>query len=177
MNPEVIKAAEAEKGEFLKFLSHARDKFCIEIMQEPWNTRLRTQAEDFLIAFDQVRERYAGYNQSRLDGSPKWVKASERLPEQSGRIVWRWLDKLDSYCGYIEGKGFLYGRGGASVHPMYYAEIEWLDETADESDLTSSGLRNLATYFKNHGQAKGEDQTLEDTIAWIRRIAEGEGGE
>ncbi len=40
-----------------------------------------------------------------------------------------------------------------------------------------SGLRNLATYFMNNGQAQGEKQTIEETIKWIRRIAEGEGGE
>lgn len=57
-----------------------------------------------------------------------WVKASERLPLQSGRVTWRWLDKAEAYSGYDEKKGFIFGTGGARVDPTYYSEIEWLDE-------------------------------------------------
>lgn len=57
-----------------------------------------------------------------------WVKASERLPKVYGKITWRWLDKEAAYIGYVENRGFIYDTGGASVDPLYYNEIEWLDE-------------------------------------------------
>lgn len=59
----------------------------------------------------------------------KWVKASERLPEE-GLVTWRWIDNEAAYSGYSKKKGFYYNVGGASVDPLYYGEIEWLDESA-----------------------------------------------
>ncbi len=56
-------------------------------------------------------------------------------------------------------------------------EIFIEDISEASSGLTPDQLTRLATYFMNHGQAQGEDQTIEETIKWIRRIAEGEGGE
>lgn len=60
---------------------------------------------------------------------PVWMKASERLPFQGGHVTWRWIDKTESYSGYDEKNGFIFGTGGARVDPAYYTEIEWLDES------------------------------------------------
>ncbi len=42
---------------FDKYLSAERDLFCIAIMGNEWNQPVRTAAESFLIAFDQLRSR------------------------------------------------------------------------------------------------------------------------
>lgn len=65
-----------------------------------------------------------------------WVRASTRLPKESGHITWRWLDKEAAYSGY-NGRGFIYDTGGAMADPLYYNEIEWLDES--ESPSTDEG--------------------------------------
>lgn len=46
---------------FEEYLRNARDEFVIEINKQEWSTELRCTAEDFLIAFDQAREKALKY--------------------------------------------------------------------------------------------------------------------
>jgi hypothetical protein len=73
-------------------------------------------------------------------GTAIWVKASARLPDKSGHITWRWLDKTEAYAGYDEKKGFIFGTGGARVDPTYYSEIEWLDEETGQSNKDDANV-------------------------------------
>lgn len=47
-----------EKTEFGEYLSSARDRFCKKINEQDWNTELRMEAENFVIAFDQLKDRW-----------------------------------------------------------------------------------------------------------------------
>lgn len=47
-----------EAGSFEQYLSSTRNKFVNAVRNQEWNTELRVEAEDMLIAFDQLRERY-----------------------------------------------------------------------------------------------------------------------
>lgn len=48
---------EAEAKDFIQYLSEARDQFVQAINKQQWNTELRTEAENILIAYDQMREK------------------------------------------------------------------------------------------------------------------------
>ena len=65
---------------------------------------------------------------ANAQNGPRWVKASERLPKEAGKITWRWLDKAAAYSGF-DGTAFVYDKGGARVDMLYAIEIEWLDES------------------------------------------------
>ncbi|MFA7290360.1 MAG: hypothetical protein WC055_15910 [Melioribacteraceae bacterium] len=47
-----------EEGTFWDYLSEARSEFVIDINKQLWSTELRMAAENILIAYDQVVERY-----------------------------------------------------------------------------------------------------------------------
>lgn len=70
----------------------------------------------------------------------KWIKASDLLPNEYGRITWRWLDKEAAYIGY-DDKGFVYDKGGAHCGPLYHSEIEWLDESGSEHVFTIEDMQ------------------------------------
>lgn len=49
---------EKELGnDFKRYMVNARNKFVEDITRQKWNTEMRTSAEDFIICFDQMRER------------------------------------------------------------------------------------------------------------------------
>jgi hypothetical protein len=43
---------------FEDYLKEARNDFCAKINEQDWNTELRTASESFLIAYDQVVDKY-----------------------------------------------------------------------------------------------------------------------
>jgi hypothetical protein len=43
--------------EFEKFISEARDQFVRKVNEQEWDTQLRMEAENLLVAYDQMRER------------------------------------------------------------------------------------------------------------------------
>lgn len=43
---------------FIEYLTQARADFVKEVNEQEWNTKLRTSAESFLIAYDQLVSRY-----------------------------------------------------------------------------------------------------------------------
>lgn len=45
-----------EEKEFIKYLENARAKFCSYTNSLKWNNELRTEVDDFLIAYDQAVE-------------------------------------------------------------------------------------------------------------------------
>lgn len=55
-NPTPIKES-IEEVTFEEYMRNAREKFLIDIHNQPWNNEMRTAAEDFLICFDQMREK------------------------------------------------------------------------------------------------------------------------
>lgn len=93
--------------------------------QEHPEMKLGKSISEFVLSrakqYDELKALSSG-----VETAGVWVKANDRLPEP-GLITWRWLDKAASYSGYDE-KGFIYDKGGAHVDPLYYIEIEWLDE-------------------------------------------------
>lgn len=86
-----------------------------------------------------------------------WVKATTRLPEKSGSITWRWIDKEASYSGYDEKRGFIYDKGGASIDPLYNIEVEWLDESGTaagrEEELWEAFENELYEIYRREGLA------------------------
>lgn len=48
---------------FENYLTNARDAFVKEVVNSDWNINLRVSAEDFLICFDQLRERFTSLSQ------------------------------------------------------------------------------------------------------------------
>jgi hypothetical protein len=53
------KEPQPDNQDFLKYTTEARDKFYMYIKSLDWNTEMRTRVDDFLICFDQLKERYA----------------------------------------------------------------------------------------------------------------------
>jgi hypothetical protein len=47
---------------FEEYLVEARNEFCAKINEQDWNTELRMTAESFLIAYDQVVDKYKDIN-------------------------------------------------------------------------------------------------------------------
>lgn len=44
--------------EFENYLQNAKEDFCNKINSMEWNTELRTESESFVIAFDQLFDKY-----------------------------------------------------------------------------------------------------------------------
>lgn len=62
--------------DFEKYLSAERDAFVIAINSNDWNTKVRTAAEDFLICFDQLRERVQSSNEGEVKTEEEVLKAT-----------------------------------------------------------------------------------------------------
>lgn len=76
-----------ELEDFKQYLSEARDRFCKKINEQNWNTELRTEAENILIAFDQMRERLT---------PPPSGKSESELKEIRHNIIKKHIEKKDS---------------------------------------------------------------------------------
>lgn len=57
---------------FDQYLGQARNQFVNAINAQEWNTKMRTEAENLLIAFDQMRAKVKQF---------EWIEAKDRLPE------------------------------------------------------------------------------------------------
>ena len=68
----------ADNQDFLKYTTEARDKFCMYIKSLDWNTEMITSVDDFLICFDQLKERYA-----QAQYVKGWVRVEDGLPESN----------------------------------------------------------------------------------------------
>lgn len=53
-------------GTFEDYLKEARNDFCAKINGQEWNTELRTASESFLIAYDQVVDKYLENNRKKV---------------------------------------------------------------------------------------------------------------
>lgn len=49
---------------FKEYLIEARNEFCAKINEQDWNTELRVASESFLIAYDQVVDKYLQSNRT-----------------------------------------------------------------------------------------------------------------
>ena len=99
-----------EIKEFLHYLSNARDKFCKAVNKiEPFDKELRVEAEDILIAFDQLKERYINQSHPKVsdemeirkieelinnaidDSNNKWTSQGER-----DNAIFEYADRIQS---------------------------------------------------------------------------------
>jgi len=49
---------------FEDYLKEARNQFCAKINEQEWNTEMRTASESFIIAYDQVVDKYLKSNRT-----------------------------------------------------------------------------------------------------------------
>lgn len=56
-NQKQPEAKPKDADEFDNYIGEARDQFVVAVENQEWDVKLRTEAEDLLIAFDQMRER------------------------------------------------------------------------------------------------------------------------
>lgn len=63
--------------EFEKFIKDSRDQFCKDIDAQEWNTDLRCTAENLLVAYDQLFEKYKETQKNEL-GSVEDVFCNEK---------------------------------------------------------------------------------------------------
>lgn len=61
----------------------------------------------------------------------RWIKASERLPEFSDKLIWRFSDKSTVDMGYTP-KGFKFMGRHFLRNDDETKSIEWLDESASQ---------------------------------------------
>lgn len=60
----------------------------------------------------------------------KWIRASERLPDAGGDIIFRYIGTTNNVgCGYKEYLGFCYPNMDCRKD---YDKIEWLDQSEDD---------------------------------------------
>lgn len=73
----------------------------------------------------------------------RWIKASERLPEETAaRIMWRFTNKCIGSISYKVGFGF---RLEDERFTKDYKNIEWLDESTPTPERTAEEI--LDKYF------------------------------
>ena len=76
-----------ETEDFKKYLTNARNKVSLFALSHISDVPTRTEIDSFVIAFDQLEERYY-YLLKQLDASQsKWVRCAERLPETEGKYL------------------------------------------------------------------------------------------
>lgn len=86
---------------FNDYLTHSRAQFVKKVNEQDWNTQLRTAAESFVIAFDQLKE---GFEVFKIAISPQFIKANfEKIEEQEGCLIL--LNEIIDMAIYIEKSG------------------------------------------------------------------------
>jgi hypothetical protein len=73
---------------FIDYILEARDQFVRAINEQQWDTALRTEAENILIAYDQMRERLSS---PEGGGEDDWVLKNHR----------RLIDEIEAKCKEI----------------------------------------------------------------------------
>jgi hypothetical protein len=89
---------------FEECLIEARDEFCAKINEQEWNTELRTACESFLIAYDQVVDKYKDINRRDVTkaGIMFFQNALIRLYETEKEETDKFRLFRDSYKSTIE---------------------------------------------------------------------------
>lgn len=71
--PPAASGKQSDDGTFKEYLSNTRDEFVKEINAQEWNIKLRTTAEDLLIAFDQLRDKYTTQSNPSVENLQKLI--------------------------------------------------------------------------------------------------------
>lgn len=90
---------------FEDYLKEARNDFCAKINEQDWNTELRTASESFLIAYDQVVDKFKTINKQRkitIDNIVFFQNALINLYETEKEETIKFNLLRDSYKSTIE---------------------------------------------------------------------------
>jgi hypothetical protein len=121
--PQLLPTEVAHKGdekEFDAYCTEARDAFCNAINGQKWNSGLRTEAENILICFDQLRDR--------------WQQAAPKLPSDEEVASW-----------FVDNIG--HEPNDCSAGSAIYKFRLWLKERATQP--LSDGNKLLLSIIKN----------------------------